>query len=219
MKGTSKIARFPSKIRDELNHRIDNGEPDQRLIDWLNSPPEVQAILKADFQGQPVNSPNFVGWKKSGFLNWQMAQVALQFTENSLPEDLDQSVLDKMSAKIIRCLQLRYAAVASSLPAPGKNPRSELNLLANLCTNLNSMRRGDLSASRLEIELQRFALEKSRSDDEMEKAFWEWTKRPDIHQKLYPHRDKEKLRREVDRMLTRQLLGIRDPDEIDEYSD
>jgi hypothetical protein len=217
MEQTCKIARLPRQIREELNRRLESRVQNKLILEWVNALPEVQALLAKEFEGNPINKQNLSAWKSSGFLNWQMAQTALQFTENSLPDDLDQDTLEKMSAKIIRCLQLRYAAVASSLPAPGKNPQNELNLLANLCSNRNSMRRGDLSAGRLEIEQQRFALEKSRSEDEMEKQFWQWTQRPDIHAKLYPHRDKEKIRREVERMLNRRLLGIRDPDEVDEH--
>jgi hypothetical protein len=79
------------------------------------------------------------------------------------------------------------------------------------------MRRGDLSAERLSIEQQRLTLEKSRTSQEMEKQFWEWTKRADVVEKLYPHRDPLKMRREVERLVNRRLLGIRDdaifPDE------
>ncbi|HWH72556.1 MAG TPA: hypothetical protein VNT26_24555 [Candidatus Sulfotelmatobacter sp.] len=54
----------------------------------------------------------------------------------------------------------------------------------------------------------------------MEKRFWEWTKRPDIQTKLYPHRDKEKMRKEVERMLHFKLLGIPYPTtEPDETAD
>ena len=57
-KGTSKIAQFPRHIRDELNRRLDNGQNGKPLLDWLNSLPEVQEILRKDFEGQPVNTPN-----------------------------------------------------------------------------------------------------------------------------------------------------------------
>ena len=49
-----------------------------------------------------------------------------------------------------------------------------------------------------------------------EKEFWEWTKRPDIQEKLYPNRDPEKIRQDVVRMLDRELLGIRPEDQIEE---
>ena len=113
-----------------------------------------------------------------------------------------------MSAKLIRFLQFRYAAVAGSLPAPHEDPEVELRRLSDLCNNLTAMRRGDLSSERLAIEQQRLALEKSRAEKEMENLFWEWTRRPDVQAKLYPHRDPEQHKREVDRMLTHKLLGI-----------
>jgi hypothetical protein len=54
----------------------------------------------------------------------------------------------------------------------------------------------------------------------MEKQFWEWTKRPDVVEKLYPNRDPAKIRREVDRLISHKLLGIRDPGALpDETAD
>jgi len=35
----------------------------------------------------------------------------------------------------------------------------------------------------------------------------------DIQAKLYPHRDPDKIRREVDRMISSRLMGIRYPDD------
>jgi hypothetical protein len=57
-------------------------------------------------------------------------------------------------------------------------------------------------------------------DAEEEKEFWQWTQRPAIQQNSIPYRDKDKMRREVERMLNRRLLGIGDPDELpDEHAD
>ncbi len=216
----SKISRLPRQIRDELNRRLDNREQNKRLVQWLNSLPETQSLVAAEFAGQPISPQNLSDWKKSGLRNWQLRQAALEFTQDALPDELETAQLEKMSAKLIRCLQIRYAAVAGSLPPPDGDPDTELRRLAGLSSNLTAMRRGDLSAERLSIEQQRLALEKSRTSQEMEKIFWEWTKRPGIQEKLYPHRDPEKMRREVERMLNRRLLGIRDPGDLpDENAD
>ena len=220
MTRSSKIGRLPGPIRQELNQRLDNREQNKRLIQWLNSQPEVQAVLAAEFNGTPISPKNLSDWKKSGFHNWQIAHAALDFTEHSLPDDLDTAALEKMSAKLIRCVQIRYAAVAGSLPAVHDNPEVELRRLGDLCQNLTALRRGDLAAERLSVEQQRLALEKSRSEVEFEKLFWEWTKRPDIQEKLFPHRDPEKIRREVERLVNRQLLGIDKPaPDLDENMD
>lgn len=217
---TSKIARFPRHIREELNQRLDRSEPRKRILQWINSLPEVQAVLKADFEGEPLNRQNLQNWQKSGLVQWQLHQVALDFLRDLSADGLGPDTLVQLNAKLIRFLQMRYAAVASALPLPQEDPEGELKRLSGLCQNITALRRGDLSAERLAIEHERLAIEKSRSDAEKEKEFWAWTKRPDIQAKLYPNRDPDKIRREVDRMLSYKLLGINRPaEEPDETSD
>jgi hypothetical protein len=214
MKGTSKIARLPGAIRNELNRRLDNGERNHSILKWINSLPEVQTILAAEFEGEPINRHNLNAWKKSGFRNWQLLQAALLLTLET-PGDLDQGTIEKMGANLIRSLQLRYAALAGTLPAQTDDPETDLRRLAGLCTNLSSLRRGDISAGRLDLERKRLAMLQKKSDEEREAEFWQWTKRADIQAKLYPHRDPDKIRREVDRMISSRLMGIRYPDEPD----
>jgi len=64
---TGKIARLPRKIREQLNRRLENGEPGNRLVEWLNSLPEVQKVLAADFDGEPVSEPNLSRWRQGGY--------------------------------------------------------------------------------------------------------------------------------------------------------
>jgi hypothetical protein len=59
-----KIARLPLAVRQELNKRLQNGEQGKLLVEWLNSQPEVQAILAAQFNGQPIVAPNLSAWRK-----------------------------------------------------------------------------------------------------------------------------------------------------------
>src|SRR5438105_5481895 len=102
----SKISRFPRQIREELNRRLDRSEQHKRILQWLNSLAEVKAVLEADFEGEPVKRQNLQSWKKSGFRNWQLRQAAFDFTQDALPDEIDQAALEKMSAKLIRCLQI-----------------------------------------------------------------------------------------------------------------
>jgi hypothetical protein len=214
-----KISHFPAHIREELNQRLDNGKKATPILTWLNSLPEVKAVLDQHFQGEPVKRQNLDAWKNSGFHNWQLLRSALSFSQETLPDDLDQSMLEKMSAKLIRYLQLRYAAVAGSLPPPHSDPEAELRRLALLCGNLSTLRRGDLSATRLQIEQQRLAMEQAEANEQKEAEFWKWTHRPDVQAKLYPHRDPEKERRDVDRLISERMLGIRVPSQDDSTPD
>ena len=49
MTRNGKIARLPRAIRDELNRRLDDGEPGVQLVNWLNGVPEVRDILRNEF--------------------------------------------------------------------------------------------------------------------------------------------------------------------------
>src|ERR1043165_10310960 len=103
---TSKIARFPRQIREQLNQRLDSSDKTRLILAWLTSLPEVQAILAAEFAGEPVKQQNLDGWKKTGFRNWQLRQAALEFTQDAPPDDIDTSQLEKIEANPIRCLKI-----------------------------------------------------------------------------------------------------------------
>ncbi len=69
-------------IREQINRRLQDGEIGKELVVWLNSVPEVQAVLKTEFGDRPVNEPNLSDWKAGGYQDWlvhqdTMAQVSL----------------------------------------------------------------------------------------------------------------------------------------------
>ena len=67
MTHNGKIARLPRDIREELNQRLDDGEPGGCLLEWLNS-------LSADFGGGRINAQNLSNWRKGGFQHWLRQQ-------------------------------------------------------------------------------------------------------------------------------------------------
>jgi hypothetical protein len=73
-----KIARLPAALRRLLNQRLENGEAAKPLIHWLHSLPEVQAVLAAQFEGQPITPNNLTRWKQGGFKDWLEDQRALE---------------------------------------------------------------------------------------------------------------------------------------------
>jgi hypothetical protein len=75
---TGKIARLPREIRDQLNQRLLDGQPGQRLLIWLNSLPEVQHILATDFDGSAINAPNLSAWKTGGYQDWLVRYETLE---------------------------------------------------------------------------------------------------------------------------------------------
>jgi hypothetical protein len=70
MNPTGKIARLPYHVREALNRHLELPHSACRLVRWLNSLTEVQAVLARDFGGHPVNTRNLRAWKSGGFRDW-----------------------------------------------------------------------------------------------------------------------------------------------------
>jgi hypothetical protein len=103
---TGKIARLPREIRDQLNQRLLNGQPGQRLLAWLNALPEVQRILAADFDGSPINAPNLSHWKAGGYEeDWLTRRETLEQAR-----ELAAATDGKLTDHLATVLAARYAA-------------------------------------------------------------------------------------------------------------
>lgn len=103
MSRNGKIARLPEPLREELNSRLYQGEPAVRLMDWLNSLPEVQAALGVYFYGRPLNQQNLTEWKKGGYQDWllkknaQPRQVAMGQIREAFRADLRRHMLESLA--------------------------------------------------------------------------------------------------------------------------
>jgi hypothetical protein len=203
-----KISRLPHEIRERLNQRLADGHSATAVLPWLNSLPEVQAVLTAQFAGEPISDNNLSEYRKRGFRKWQTQRAALEFSSEPPPNDSAQNQLAMapLLENLARWSCVRLAAAAESLPAP-EQPEAELRDIRSFINDIVALRRGDLVSRRISLEELRLAAAQAKSDKEMEALFWTWTKRPDIQSKLYPHRDPDKVRRDVVRMLDRELLG------------
>jgi hypothetical protein len=73
-----KIARLPKPIREELNRRLDDGEPGSRILPWLNELPAVKKVLVTQFAGALINSQNLSNWRSGGYQRWLRKQERLE---------------------------------------------------------------------------------------------------------------------------------------------
>lgn len=182
MKG--KIAHLPKPIREQLNRRLDNAERHDRILAWLNSLPEVQALIASDFDGVPISKQNLYQWTQHGFRLWQNRQNALAFAT----EDLDDSAASPSTAnltdKLVQWVALRFAASAHTLTPADAEPETDLRHLRHIAADIIALRRGDLYSRRIALEEKRLDLLVAREEEALEDEFWEWTNRPDIRQEL-----------------------------------
>src|SRR6266478_9917655 len=131
MSHKGKIARLPLAIREQLNRRLQDGEIGRDLVVWLNSVPEVQAVLKAEFGERPVNEPNLSDWKAGGYEDWLVHQDTMQQVNQLVAnaKELGGASQTPLSELLATCLAARYAVELSRLttktPREGTRPTAE----------------------------------------------------------------------------------------------
>ena len=157
MSRNGKIARLPRTIRDQLNGRLEDGEPGVDLVAWLNAEPKVQAVLKAEFGGRPVNEQNLTEWKQGGFLEWQKHQEAVAMARewSANADELVGAVGTPLTDKVSPLLAARYMALIRTLGAAGGGEAADLKVLREVCRDIVALRKGDHSAERLKLDRDR----------------------------------------------------------------
>ena len=177
-----KIARLPLDVREQLNRRLQDGEIGKDVVVWLNSVPEVQAVLKAEFGDRPVNEPNLSDWRTGGYEDWRVHQDTMQQVNELVAnaKELTGASNTPLSELLATCLAARYAVELSRLttktPREGTRPTGEaegnggcdLDVLRKLCRDVLALRRLDLAAQRLRIEREA-ADREMRADEEERK--------------------------------------------------
>jgi hypothetical protein len=151
MTRTGKIARLPREIREQVNRRLEDGATGVSLVEWLNSQRRVQAVLKEEFGGNPVNEQNLSDWRQGGFVEWQKHQEALEkarvLAENAL--EFRQATGGSLADSVSPLLAARYIAILGTLQTVTGERTDDWKLLRELCSDLAVLRRGDHSAARL----------------------------------------------------------------------
>ena len=67
-------------IREQLNHRLIDGESAARILPWLNALPETIKLLEEDFEGLRINDNNLSDWRLGGYQDWLKRRERLERT-------------------------------------------------------------------------------------------------------------------------------------------
>ncbi len=189
-----KISHLPQSIREQLNRRLSDGERRSRILAWLNSLPEVKALLASDFAGRPISKQNLYEWTQHGFRQWKLRQNALAFATEDAADTpaTDICSTPQLTEKLIQWLALRFAASAHALAPADDEPETDLRRLRQFAADIVALRRGDLYSRRIALEEKRLALQAAETEELREQEFWQWTRRRDIRAKLETQIDKER---------------------------
>jgi hypothetical protein len=140
-----KIARLSRPLRDQLNQRLDQSQPGPQLLAWLNAPPEVQSMLRQEFDGVPISKQNLSQWRQGGFQEWLLRQEVWTHVRDkedfaeSLREDREFIVADDVAT----VLAARYAALISRLDGEVDDHfEAKARVLNGLCRGVAQLQRG-----------------------------------------------------------------------------
>jgi hypothetical protein len=169
MQRNGKIARLPREIRQELNHRLQDGEEGGKLAAWLNGLPRVRKVLEEKFGGRPINEVNLTEWRQGGFLEWQRHEEARELVEGlaeragDLEADADGTpIADRLSSIFAVELALFVEAVRRETA----EPKERWERLRGTLRELTQLRREDHRAARVAIEQERRQAEADRQQEE-----------------------------------------------------
>jgi hypothetical protein len=213
---TGKIARLPLAIRQQLNQRLQNGERGKDLVQWLNSLPEVQAVLVAQFQGQPIVAQNLSRWKLGGYEVWEEEQTTLQnvttvFEQATSLQDLAKDGLNERMTLVLSAKMATEIMRLSSEKDGEKRSKIWRELIG--CQVL--LRRGNLQGERILVEREKLGFRRGLHQRDREAEFWQWIEKEEYRDKilgklLTPEQNDEEIERrnqETQRKV-KDLLGI-----------
>ncbi len=135
---------------------MEDGEAGPLLLRWLNTLPEVQAVLQEKFGGEPIKQQNLSNWRQAGFARWQRLQQELAFAR-TLTEEAKAiqgaAGADALAERIEPHLALALARVLRDAEAGAEGPEKTRAILGVAC-ELARLRRSNQAAQRLKLTLE-----------------------------------------------------------------
>jgi hypothetical protein len=169
-----KIARLSPEIRQQLNQRLEMSEQSPDLLPWLNALPEVQAILKKNFDGVPVSRQNLSEWRQGGFQEWLARRdfAADVSDATRLVEDLDEASREgELADYAATVLAARFTVLLARWNGEvDEQFEAKTRVLNRLCHSVVQLQRGTHQSIRDTFQMEVLAGEKAKKDDAEEKA-------------------------------------------------
>lgn len=207
MARNGKIARLPRELREELNRRLQDGEPGGPLLAWLNAQPAVAAVLAREFGACPISKQNLCEWRAGGFAEWQVRQETLAQTRELAAEaaELEAAGDGRLTDHLATVLAARYAvALAGWNGTISEDFRRQLRTLRGLCQDIVELRRGDHSGARLQMERERLGREREKTEEEVMAQFERWAKNPQVRDWMM----QDKISPEERSRRIREIFGL-----------
>jgi hypothetical protein len=154
-----KIARLPLEIRERLNCRLADGEPGNRLVEWLNSNPDVMKVMAEQFEGRLITENNLSEWRAGGYEEWLTLHAFLDETR-VLSENAGEVADTGISSDHLHIVLLaHHAHLLQNLEIMPENEfKNRLNTVRKLTASIMNIRRAELQKARVKLQRERLEL-------------------------------------------------------------
>jgi hypothetical protein len=163
-----KIARLPKAVQEELNRRLDDNEPGQNLVAWLNSLPDVRSVMAAKFGSRPIRQQNLSEWRNGGYRDWLRRQERCESLRQMWAGARDFAALmdaDAFQQQMSLVLMADLVLAVRQAVDQTDDPRERALCLAQLAEKIARLRREDSNATRVRIVRERWERELARDEN------------------------------------------------------
>jgi hypothetical protein len=155
------------------NLRLQDGEGGPAVLDWLNSLPQVQEIVREQFGGVPVSKQNLSEWRAGGYQDWLRREESLGTVRELMEREEGVNAAaneEDLGDWLSVALSLELVKTTEALLAEKTDPHERWKLLREILPQLAVLRREDHRGRRVRMAEERWERETERLDDEKLRA-------------------------------------------------
>jgi hypothetical protein len=160
-----KVARLPLEIREQLNVRLADGEPGNRLVEWLNSNPDVMNMMAERFEGRPITEQNISEWRQGGYEEWVTLHAFLDETR-VISENAGAISGTGMTSDHLHMVLLAHHAhlLQNLVTMPEDEFNRRLKTVTKLTASIMKMQRSEQNEVRLQLQRERLELQREKQN-------------------------------------------------------
>ncbi len=145
----SKIGAMPWPVREQVHHRLLDGQVDNEILPWLNALPEVQKRLAARFGGKAISAQNLSDWRNGPHQVWKDERKEIEATQalSEFAQGLAEAAGGRMSAG---AKALATGRIMARLSQMGED--TDLESLLDTVKAVKDLSKADVDAEKVDLD-------------------------------------------------------------------
>ena len=177
-----KIGSLPAHLREEVNRRLHDGKTGKDICDWLNTLPEVLAILDERWAEQPITPQNLSEWRSGGYQIWMksrekgnhlrtLTEWAYSLTDKVVVGKLTHAAQSVMAGNLLEVIETMDAEESLALIKALNGVTLSVDR-----TQKNEIAKSKLDLTKRQIDLRKeeVALNREKFESQTVELFMKW---------------------------------------------